>query len=64
MKASEGASADDLRAALVAVKRQRDALKAAGDAVVFALSHPTRDGKRLMSAIVEYRRVSDEVSDE
>lgn len=41
--------------------RQRDALKKAGDGMVFEFSHPTRHGSRWMDAIVAYRRVSDEV---
>ena len=41
--------------------RQRDALKKAGDAMVFEFSHPTRNGSRWMEASVAYRRVSDEV---
>jgi hypothetical protein len=51
----------ELRAALEAAIAQRDSLKRAGDAMVYEFSHPTRDGKRWMEAIVAYRRVSEEI---
>ncbi len=50
--------------ALALALAQRDALKEAGDALVHALSHPTRDGRRLMDAIVAYRRISEQLDEE
>jgi hypothetical protein len=40
---------------------QRDELKAAGDAMAYAIAHPTRDLTRLLQATVDYRRISDEI---
>lgn len=41
---------------------QRNALKKAGDGMVYEISHPTKKGAtRLMEAVVAYRRISDEV---
>ena len=52
---------DETRSALDEAIRQRDALKAAGDALVFELSHPSKKMTKVMDAIVAYRRISDEI---
>lgn len=40
---------------------QRDALKAAGDAMIYEVSHPKRRGSQMMEALVAFRRISEEM---
>ena len=61
MTDSASVPTDETQNALNTAIGQRDALKKAGDAVVYELSHPTRHGRRLMEAIVAYRRLSEEI---
>ena len=44
---------------LEAAVEQRDALKAAGDAMIYEISHPKRRGSQMMEAVVAFRRVSE-----
>jgi hypothetical protein len=55
------ATTEDPRAALATALAQRDALKQAGDALVYQLSHPSKQMGPVMDAIVAYRRVSEEL---
>ena len=41
---------------------QRDALKRAGDAMVYEFSHPKPRGSKAIEAVVEYRRVSEQMN--
>jgi hypothetical protein len=40
---------------------QRDALKEAGDAMIYEISHPKRRGSHMMETLVAFRRVSEEM---
>jgi hypothetical protein len=44
---------------IAAALQQRDALKAAGDAMIYEISHPKRRGSHMMEAVVAFRRVSE-----